>query len=181
MAGAAALLSLNRFAPAQTEPDEVTDSQREALSAIATAFMANYAVPGLSVAIANHLEIVYQQAFGYSDLKKKERVTPLSLFRIASVTKPITSAAIFQLIEQQKLSLDAKVFGPDAVLGTLYGRPPYNAGVDQITIAHFLTHTCGGWDKNHADPMFRDPEMDHKELISATLKGRPFCRVRCLG
>jgi CubicO group peptidase (beta-lactamase class C family) len=161
------------MAPAKSQADDIGGSQREAPSRIASAFMTNCAVPGLSVAIARHVKIIYEQAFGYADLKKKEPVTGSSLFRIASVTKPITSVAIFSLIEQQRLSLDAKVFGPDAVLGTTYGRPPYNAGVEGITIEHLLTHTCGGWDKNHDDPMFQNPEMDHKALISATLKNRP--------
>ena len=168
-----ALLTLPSMAPAKSQADDIGGSQREAPSRIASAFMTNCAVPGLSVAIARHVKIIYEQAFGYADLKKKEPVTGSSLFRIASVTKPITSVAIFSLIEQQRLSLDAKVFGPDAVLGTTYGRPPYNAGVEGITIEHLLTHTCGGWDKNHDDPMFQNPEMDHKALISATLKNRP--------
>jgi CubicO group peptidase (beta-lactamase class C family) len=167
------LLTWTSRAPAQFQADDIGGSQREALSRIAGSFMTNCAVPGLSVAIARQGKLVYRQAFGYADLKKKEPVTGSSLFRIASVTKPITSVAIFSLIEQQKLSLDAKVFGPDAVLGTTYGRPPYNAGVEAITIEHLLTHTCGGWDKNHDDPMFQNTGMDHRALISATLRNRP--------
>jgi len=166
-----ALLTLPSMAPAHSQTDNASGSLREAPSRIASAFMTNCSVPGMSVAIARHQKIIYEQAFGYADLKKKEPVTGSSLFRIASVTKPITSVAIFSLIEQQRLSLDAKVFGP--VLGTTYGRPPYDAGVERITIEHLLTHTCGGWDKNHDDPMFQNPDMDHRALTSATLKNRP--------
>lgn len=147
--------------------------QDEALSNIAVAFMNACSVPGMSVAIASHTTVVYQRAFGLANVEKKEPVTAVSVFRIASVSKPITSAAIFSLIESQKLSLNARVFGPDALLGTTYGKPPYKSGVDQITVEHLLTHTCGGWEKGPGDPMFQNPEMDHKELISSTLKKRP--------
>ena len=62
-----------------------------------------------------------------------------SLFRIASVTKPITSVAIFSLIEQGKLNLGDKVFGPSGVLGTKYGKPPYQQYVTDVTVDHLLT------------------------------------------
>jgi hypothetical protein len=48
-----------------------------------------------------------------------------SLFRIADVTMPITSVAIFTLIEQGKLNLTDKVFGASGILGTKYGKSPY--------------------------------------------------------
>ena len=157
---------------AQTQSTQISDQQSEALANTARAFMNSCNVPGMSVAIARHTQVVYQRAFGFANLDKKEPVSDSSRFRIASVTKPITSVAIFSLIERQKLSLDTRVFGPDAILGTTYGKPPYNPGVDQITVEHLLTHTCGGWPKGPADPMFHDPEMGHKELISHTLKTR---------
>ena len=88
--------------------------------------------------------IIYQDAFGLADRENKEAVTPRHLFRIASVTKTITSVAIFSLIESGRIKLTDTVFGPNAVTGTDYGQPPYNPGIDQITIEHLLTHTSGG-------------------------------------
>jgi CubicO group peptidase (beta-lactamase class C family) len=117
--------------------------------------------------------MVYQEAFGVADRERKEAATPKHLFRIASVSKPITSAAIFSLIEGGRLGLGDKVFGPNAVLGADYGRPPYHPGVDQITIEHLLTHTGGGWSNDHNDPMFRNPGMSQHELIAWTLRSRP--------
>jgi CubicO group peptidase (beta-lactamase class C family) len=167
------LAALATRALAQTDTDEISDAQRASLTSMTSAFMEDCAVPGLSVAIAKHGKFSYRQAFGFADTKKKEPVAPSSLFRIASVSKPFTSAAIFTLIEEGKVALDAKVFGPDALLGTAYGKPPYNPGVDRITIEHLLTHTSGGWPKGVDDPMFQYPEADHKALISAVLKTRP--------
>jgi CubicO group peptidase (beta-lactamase class C family) len=168
-----ALAGLPSLLPGQSQPNELTAVQLSALADAAGAFIATCAVPGMSVAIANHGKIVYQQAFGFANLEKKEPVTSSSLFRIASVSKPLTASAVFSLIEQRKLSLETRVFGVDSVLGATYEKPPYHPGVDQITVEHLLTHTCGGWEKGPADPMFQNPELDHRALISATLKHRP--------
>ncbi len=170
--GGLSLASMMAKVHGQTPSHQITEQQSQALASIAAAFMNTCDVPGMSVALAYHTNLIYQRAFGFANLEKKEPVSDASRFRIASVTKPITSVAVFSLLEQQKLSLDAPVFGPDAILGSAYGKPPYNPGVDQITVEHLLTHTCGGWEKGPADPMFHDPEMGHKELISHTLKTR---------
>ena len=88
-----------------------SDAESEAIAEIVRQFMDKYHVPGLSVAIARHGQAVYQQGFGYADQEAALLVTPAQLFRIASVSKPITSVAIFTLIEQGRLKLDDHVFG----------------------------------------------------------------------
>jgi CubicO group peptidase (beta-lactamase class C family) len=130
-------------------------------------------VPGLSVTIGHAGTLVYQDAFGLADRERREELTPAHLFRIASVSKTITSVSIFSLIEQGHLALGDRIFGPGALLGTDYGRPPYNPGIEQITLEHLLTHTSGGWSNDHLDPMFRNPGMDHAQLIATTLRERP--------
>src|ERR1019366_2839417 len=71
-------------------PDEL-----RAMEATAAAFMKKHQVPGLSVAIARKGRLVYADGYGLADKDRDEKVTPNHLFRIASVTKPITSATIF--------------------------------------------------------------------------------------
>jgi CubicO group peptidase (beta-lactamase class C family) len=150
-----------------------TPDERAAMANLAQAFMQQYDVPALSVAIGHNGAILYKDAFGWADRENDERATPDNLFRIASVTKPITSVTIFSLIEQGQFQLSDRIFGSGALLGTDYGRPPYNPGVDEITLEHLLTHTGGGWAKGRGDPMFINPEMDHAELIAWTLRNRP--------
>jgi CubicO group peptidase (beta-lactamase class C family) len=150
-----------------------TDAERAAMSDLAGAFMEKYAVPGFSIAVGHGGTIVYQDAFGWADRENKEAVAPRHLFRIASVTKTITSVAIFSLIESGHIRLTDTVFGPNAATGTDYGQPPYSPGIDQITIEHLLTHTSGGWSKDANDPMFRNLSMNHAELIQWTLRNRP--------
>ncbi len=137
-------------------------------------FMATYNVPGLSFAITKGERLVLAKGYGFADRERRERVAPRHRFRIASVSKPITSAAVMTLIEQGKLKLSDKVFGKNAVLGITYGTQPYKKGVEQITIEHLLTHTAGGWAQDLGEaPMFRNPTMNHAELISATLNNIP--------
>jgi CubicO group peptidase (beta-lactamase class C family) len=164
--------------PAQN-PDntaEATPSERSSMSSLASEFMQQHDVPGLSIAIGREGALVYQDAFGFADREKREAVSPMHLFRIASVSKSITSVAIFSLIEEGRIRLTDRVFGPGAITGTDYGRPPYRLdrrGVDDITVEDLLTHTSGGWNNSKADPMFTNPEMNHTRLIEWTLRSRP--------
>ena len=159
--------------PAPVDPAEPTPAERAAMAASARAFMRTYAVPGFSVAVGHAGALIYQDAFGLADRDKGEPLTPQHLFRIASLSKPITSVAIFSLIEQGRLHLGDRIFGPGGVLGTDFGRPPYHPQVDQITLEHLLTHTGGGWSKDHDDPMFMNAGMNHAQLIGWVLRNRP--------
>ena len=73
-------------------------------------FIAEHEVPGAALAIAKDGELVYTRGFGYADPDTNEKALPTSLFRIASVSKPITAVAILMLIERGKLKLDDKAF-----------------------------------------------------------------------
>jgi CubicO group peptidase (beta-lactamase class C family) len=136
-------------------------------------FKRSFSVPSLSVAISRNGQFVYDQTFGMADRSKSELAQRSSLFRIASVTKPITSVTIFTLIEKGRLNLTDKVFGPPGVLGTKFGKGPYKQYVTDITVDHLLTHTCGGWPNDSTDPMFQHNSWDHARLISWTLENQP--------
>jgi len=150
-----------------------TAPERAAMARLAHAFMEKYDVPALSFAVGYAGEIVHRDAFGLADRERNEAITPMHLFRIASVSKTITSTAIFGLIEQGRLKLADKVFGPGGLTGTDYGRPLYNPGVNEITLGQLLTHTGGGWTNDSRDPMFGHPRMSQPELIDWTLSNRP--------
>jgi len=122
-------------------------------------FMAANKVPGGALAVTKGGRLVYARGFGYADVERKEPVQPTSLFRIASVSKPLTGVAVLQLVERGKLKLDDKVFG------LLKPEPHLEAGgsvdprLKQITILHLLHH-AGGWDSSQSfDPMFRSVEI----------------------
>ena len=66
-------------------------------------------VPGVQVAVAVNHTVVWSEGFGYADLEHHTPVTVVTQFRIGSVSKPLTAAAVALLYEQGKLDLDAPV------------------------------------------------------------------------
>ena len=148
-----------------------TPAERDRLARLVADFMDTYEVPGLSVAIAIKGQPAYVEAFGVADREAGEVLTPQHRFRIASISKPITSTGIFTLIEAGKLALDSRVFGPNSILGDDYPTPStHRSNIEQITIEHLLTHTTGGWINDAGDPMGLDNKMNHRELISWALE-----------
>ena len=176
--GAAAIAALSgshgaRAQPAATVSYAPAPAELAAMADAATEFMRNYDVPGLGVAIVRQGVLVYDEAFGMADREAGERLTPAHRFRVASVSKPITSVAMFTLIEQGRLGLDDRVFGHSGILGNDFGSLPAGSQIDQITVEHLLTHTSGGWTNDGNDPMFQQPQLDHRSLIAWTLANRP--------
>ena len=121
-------------------------------------------VPGVVAMVTDGRAILYQGAFGLADVRSGRPMTVDTLFRIASMTKPVTSLAAMQLVEQGRLSLDdpaekyvpqlanLKVFETfDAKTGAYTLRPAKRAP----TVRHMLTHTAGlGY--NFTSPIVRD-------------------------
>lgn len=164
-----AMMVAGRSALAQEAPAK---GKNEAVEALAEAFMKKYEAPGFSVAFAKEGKLLYQGAFGLADQRRKEAVNVNHRFRIASVSKPITSVAIFKLIEEGKLKLDDKVFGREGHLSR-YKTSKEKDRLEAVTLHHLLTHTCGGWGNSENDPMFRSPELNHEKLIAQTLQEMP--------
>ncbi|MGA2244527.1 MAG: serine hydrolase [Verrucomicrobiota bacterium] len=164
---------LSALAADDRDPEPLpTTSEAAAIARIVTQTMESHQAPALSLAVARHGRFVYQQGFGYADKQAGEPATAVSLFRIASVTKPVTSVAIFSLIDQGRLGLHDIVFGEHGRLGFDYGND-YPGAVEKITLHHLLTHTAGGWENDEKDPMFREKSMNHRELITWTLRHQP--------
>jgi CubicO group peptidase (beta-lactamase class C family) len=132
------------------------------------AYMKKYHVPGLSVAIAKDDKLIYVKAYGYADVATQEKVTTKSLFRLASVSKPVTSIAIMKLVQEGNLSLDSKVFGDNGILGNDYGPLPDGSDIKNITVDDLLHHTSG-WSRREDDPTRDDPTFNHPSLSSAQL------------
>jgi CubicO group peptidase (beta-lactamase class C family) len=167
------LLGISAAAIASSKPQNPTKEELAGMNEVATTFMHDHDVPGMSLAVGRGGMILHQKGYGFADRDHDERVTPAHLFRIASVSKPITSVAIFQLIQRGKLHLDDFVFGSGAILGTDFGAPPYQRHITDIRLEHLLTHTAGGWQNDAADPMFRNRAMNHRQLIAWALQEMP--------
>ena len=158
---------------AQAQYGGSNGQQRGEMGRIAAAFRRQFSVPASSIAISRNGQFVYDQAVGMGDRQHLAQVQQSSLFRIAAVTMPITSVTIFSLIEQGKLHLTDKVFGPSGILGTKYGKPPYKQYIADVTVDHLLTHTAGGWPSDSTDPMMHNLSWDHTKLITETIANMP--------
>ena len=66
-------------------------------------------IPGMSVAILQGQEIIFEQGFGYADVGNKIPATENTPYHIASLTKPFAAAIIMQLVEENKLNLDSEM------------------------------------------------------------------------
>lgn len=71
--------------------------------------MRYFGTPGLSVAIAIRKEVVWAECFGYSDIRSRTLVGPMTKFRVGSVSKPFTAALMAKLQEEGKVAWDAPV------------------------------------------------------------------------
>jgi CubicO group peptidase (beta-lactamase class C family) len=159
-----------------------TIAQFGSLDAWMQQFMLLKKVPGGSLAIAVNGEIKVARGYGYADRETLEPVEPDSLFRIASISKPITAVAVLKLIDAGKLKLDDKVIDllklsfPPSVSEKSNIAPDFDPWWNEVTVFHLLTHS-GGWDRARSgDPMF----MDH-EITSAFGAGLPLTHQQLIG
>lgn len=137
---------------AQPSQDAVRISQTASLDATLSAAVTRGDVPGLVVMAATRDAILYQGAFGKAEVGRKRPMTADAIFRIASMTKAVTSVAAMQLYEQGRIALDdpAEKYLPelanlmvfesfDNATGGYRVRP----AATKVTIRHLLTHTSG--------------------------------------
>lgn len=96
-------------------------------------------IPGVSVTIVEGGQIVLTKGYGYADVKTKKPVTPETVFRAGSISKSFTGIAIMMLVEEGKLSLDAKL--ADLIPELKYDNPWEKT--DPIRLVHLLEHTTG--------------------------------------
>lgn len=116
-------------AAAAAEPSE------EAVSKI----FRKYKTTGGMVLAAKDGEIVFQQCYGMANTVAKEQITPETYFKLASVSKMVTAAAVMKLVEEGRLDLDENI-------GHILGDPQYEAANPNypkisLTSRMLMTHT----------------------------------------
>ncbi len=105
-------LLLAYFQPSHSQEALVTQnsSESDAVLSLVESFMTFNHIPGASVSISRAGELVYSQGFGFADLEQMVPVVPdETCFRVGSVSKPFTAAALAKLYEQQKINLLAPI------------------------------------------------------------------------
>lgn len=172
------MLLLALLAVAASGPLAAADFDPQKLAAIAPRmqqFVEEGAVAGVVTVVGSSRGVAHCEAVGFQDLESKRPMTKDAVFRIASMTKPITAIGIMQLAAEGKLSVDDPVekhlpeFRGQWLIDSREGdrvvlkKPPR-----PITIRDLLTHTSGlpgGFPAGHGDLYFRR----HLSLAEATL------------
>lgn len=136
------------------------------VDAIVAKALADPGAVGLSVAVGRDGKVVLAKGYGMADVELSVPVNPESIFRIGSVTKQFTAAAVMRLVEAGKISLDATVqtYVPD-----------FPVKEWPVTVRHLLNHTSGIWSYTE-DEKFMEREssleLTPTELIEM-FKDRP--------
>jgi serine beta-lactamase-like protein LACTB len=141
------------------QDSKLAPEKRTQIEAAVSKFMASTHVPGLSVAVVENGEYEWAQGFGFSDLENNVPASEHTLFRLGSISKPLTATAALQLWERGKIDLDAPVqkycpafpqkpwpISTRQVLGHLGGIRHYKSGENQEDLE-------GGNTKHFDDPI----------------------------
>jgi CubicO group peptidase (beta-lactamase class C family) len=129
---------------------------------------ANGISAGMAAVMRNGVP-VYHRAFGWDDQAKTVPLQPDAVMRLASVTKPLTAAAVRKLIAAGEFGLHDRVFSVGGSSGLLdlaaFGTP--DARLDDITVDHLLRHR-GGWDRDLVgDLTYRERQIAQAMSVSS--------------
>lgn len=132
-------------------------------------------LPGFLTVVASRGKIVHFETVGMQDIENQKPVKPDTIFRIYSMSKPITSVAVMILYEEGHFQLDTPV---SKFISGFENMKVYNDdqteisdAKEEITVKHLLTHTAGltyGWGDNPVDERYKELKMSEP---SATLAG----------
>ena len=122
-------------------------------------FMEKRKIPGGAVAVSYNGRLVHARGFGWADKQNQQPVKPDDLFRIASVSKPLTSVTLLTLFDEGKIDLDdpaVKYLEEDY---QPFDGKEINPQLKKVTLRQLLQH-AGGFDRGDSfDPMFQPKEL----------------------
>jgi len=157
-------------------------SELDKLNNMVETFRSSNSIPSISLAIVKDEKLVYAKAFGLADQENDEPATTTHRYRIASLSKALTGAAVTKLIETTTLGLTDQVFGSNGLLSS-YGGDGVLAESDiaNIQLQDMLEHTNGGWgnsngcSSNTADEpiMFSNNTESRDWIITNTISNVP--------
>lgn len=148
----------------------ISGARARQIQQLATRFLQDFDAPGLTFAIGQRGKVIHEGAFGSADGSVPMR--PAHRMRLASLSKPITAAAIMALRDEGRIRIEDRIFGQNGFLAldaTGSATLARSDWLHEISVGHLLTHTAGGWTNDQRDPMFLWPELNQNDLIRSTL------------
>src|SRR5499426_1545025 len=166
------LLTLILF-PNSLGAQDAQDRFKTQLQPIIEQVMEQRSIPGFAIAVVHNQKVVYAAGFGLRNLENKsDKITPQSLFHMASITKPFVATSVMQLVEKRKVDLEAPV---------VKNLPYFKLNDERyatITVRQMLSHLSGmpdvqdyEWDK----PQYDDGALERyvRSLTDRTLIAEP--------
>lgn len=142
----------------------------EVFDSLMTDFTEGRGIAAAALGIMKDGDIVYDRAFGWKDQNLQAPLPVDAMMRLASVSKPITAAAIHELAADGMLDLNDFVFDLAQDEGGLLELAPFpalgDARLSRITVQHLLRHR-GGWDRDVAG------DLTYREIRIAEAMGIP--------
>ena len=166
------LSGITAFASAQGLPTAVPEQvgvSAERLERIRPAmqgYVDNGNIAGFLTAVARRGKIVHFETIGMQDIENNKPMAADTLFRIHSMSKPITSVAVMMLYEEEHFQLDTPIskFIPEFKNMEVYNgdQTEISDAKNAVTVKHLLTHTAGiiyGWGGQPADKRFQEAKI----------------------
>ncbi len=152
------------LAPALVQADPLAEVERTIAAEVD-----KQKIVGLSAAVVADHRLVWSKGFGTADLEHGAPARPVTVYRLASISKPITAVAVMQLVEKGKIDLDKPVeaYVPSwpkkewtvttrQLLAHLGGVRHYKTAAEVNSTAHFDT-LAAALDLFKGDPLLHEP------------------------
>ena len=151
-----------------TVPEEVGVSAErlERIRSVMQGYVDDGHIAGLLTVVARRGKIVHFETIGMRDIENNKPIEADTIFRIHSMSKPITSVAVMMLYEEGHFQLDTPVsdFIPEFKNMKVYNKDQTEIldAKNEVTIKHLLTHTAGltyGWGDEPVDKRYREAKI----------------------
>ena len=167
------VVALLGASPARAQCRPVTGCDRPELAALDAAmlgFMCARDIGAAALAVTRHGQLISERGYGWSDAARTQPIEPDAMMRIASVSKPITVAAVRRLIADGVFTLDSFAFDLGQTCGGVLSVDPFpglgGVRLRDIRIRHLIEHT-GGWNRDLVG------DLTYREVAIAQAMGIP--------
>lgn len=182
------LFSMGFATSSIAQNQSLANAKRTAIEAAVAKFMDSTHVPGVSVAVVENGEYEWASGFGLTDVENNVPASEYTLYRLGSISKPLTATGAMELWERGQLDLDAPVqkycpafpqksepITTREVMGHLAGIRHYKGGPDDLEVGntkHFDDPIQAGLDFFKNDPLVAEPGKEfHYSTQGYTLVG----------
>jgi len=152
------VLAAALFCFAAAAAPQSASQQAAAIDQLVKSYISDRHVPGLSIAVIDGGHVTLVQGYGVADVENSVPATADTVYRVASISKPVTATAVMKLVEEGKLDLDA----PIQKYCPAFPRKPW-----PITTREILSHQSGIRDyRNEAETVNTRHYSSIKEALS---------------